>query len=120
MAVALSFTYKQSWDYKYNLLKKSLQLLLTKKYAKSCFSIKKLITTSKRRKEHPFAGQNTQQEAKGEVVGYYLKKIHQHIYTLMWDITQLHGPGWPRNISFSPDGMDPKTVTKCCVMFDLL
>ena len=35
--------------------------LLTKKFAKSCFSIKKLILTSKRPEEHPFPGQNTQQ-----------------------------------------------------------
>ena len=34
---------------------------MTLKYAKSYYSVKKLISTSKRREEHPFAGQNTQQ-----------------------------------------------------------
>ena len=36
-------------------------LLFTKKYAKSCFSVKKLIRTSERHADHPFAGRNTQQ-----------------------------------------------------------
>ena len=31
-------------------------------YAKSYFSVKKLISITKRRAEHPFAGQNTQQK----------------------------------------------------------
>ena len=35
--------------------------LMTEKDIKSCFSIKKLILTSKRHAEHQFAGQNTQQ-----------------------------------------------------------
>ena len=34
---------------------------MTQKYTKSCFSVKKLILTSERRVEHPFAGRNTQQ-----------------------------------------------------------
>ena len=34
---------------------------MTKKYAKSCFSVKKLISTSEQRAKHPFAGQNTQE-----------------------------------------------------------
>ena len=34
---------------------------MTKKYAKSCLSVKKLISTSKQRAEHQFAGRNTQQ-----------------------------------------------------------
>ena len=33
----------------------------TLKYAKSCFSVKKLISTREWRGEHPFAGRNTQQ-----------------------------------------------------------
>ena len=32
-----------------------------KNHAKSCFSVKNLISTSERRAEHLFAGQNTQQ-----------------------------------------------------------
>ena len=32
-----------------------------KNHAKSCFSVKKLISTCERRAEHPFAGRNTQQ-----------------------------------------------------------
>ena len=35
---------------------------MTKKYAKSCFSVKKFISTSKRHVKHPFAGRNTQHE----------------------------------------------------------
>ena len=35
---------------------------MTKKYVESYFSIKKLILTSERRAEHPFAGPNTQQQ----------------------------------------------------------
>ena len=34
---------------------------MSKKYAKSGFRVKKLISTSKQRAEHPLAGQNTQQ-----------------------------------------------------------
>ena len=34
--------------------------LMTEKDVKSCFSIKKLISISERRDEHPFAGRNTQ------------------------------------------------------------
>ena len=33
---------------------------MTEKDVKSCFSIKKLISISERRAEHPFAGRNTQ------------------------------------------------------------
>ena len=33
---------------------------MTKKYAKSCFRVKKLILTSEQGAEHLFAGQNTQ------------------------------------------------------------
>ena len=36
---------------------------MTKKYAKSCFSVKKLILTSEWCAEHPFAGGNTQHMA---------------------------------------------------------
>ena len=34
---------------------------MTKKDVKSCLSVKKMIFTSERHAEHPFAGQNTQQ-----------------------------------------------------------
>ena len=37
------------------------------KVLKSCFKIKKWILTSKRRAEHPFAGQNTQQMESSKV-----------------------------------------------------
>ena len=33
---------------------------MTKKDVKSCFGIKKMISTSERYAEHPFAGRNTQ------------------------------------------------------------
>ena len=42
---------------------------MTLKYAKSCFSVKKLISTRKWRVEHPFAGRNTQQSGNKAVPG---------------------------------------------------
>ena len=40
-------------------------VILTEKNIKSCFSIKKFISTSERHAEHLFAGRNTQQERTG-------------------------------------------------------
>ena len=34
---------------------------MMEKDGKNCFGVKKMISTSKRHVEHPFAGQNTQQ-----------------------------------------------------------
>ena len=42
---------------------------MTKKYAISCFSVKKLISTSKRHGEHPFAGRNTQHSTQIKLLG---------------------------------------------------
>ena len=46
-------------------------IILTEKDIKSCFSIKKLIFTSKRCAEHPFAGKNTQQIKKDRIEESY-------------------------------------------------
>ena len=58
---------------------------LIKKYAKSCFRVKKLISTSQRRAEHPFAGQNTQQYTDKPVSFFicfskYLCQKHKNLY----------------------------------------
>ena len=42
---------------------------MTEKYAISCFSVKKLISTSKRHGEHPFAGRNTQHSTQIKLLG---------------------------------------------------
>ena len=44
---------------------------------KSCYSVKKLISTSKRRAEHPFASQNTQY-----ILFVYFVKVFDYVNVL--------------------------------------
>ena len=55
---------------------------MTEKDGKSCFVSKKMISTSKRLAEHPFAGQNTQQEPYSQSNLWNILKILPNFETI--------------------------------------
>ena len=56
---------------------------MTEKDGKSCFVSKKMISTSKRHAEHPFAGQNTQQEPYSQSNLWNILKILPNFETII-------------------------------------